>query len=369
MISATYPNKPAFLSNRKQVRKMKAFQRFEKAPRAARLKEVDVPEPAEDEVLLKVSHCGVCGSDLHAWLDHPGYEFVLPKVTFGHEVSGIVQHIGSAVTKWKLGDPAVMIAVQTAHDDNCRYCREGSPQLSTRRRVQGLSLDGGMAEYVCVKEEFLVPIPPDLSLHLASLTEPLSVADHCVVDRSPIEKESKVVVTGPGVIGTLCAIVAREQGAKVVVAGTERDEEARLSRLRQVGFATLTVGPELPPLDEQAKDFFGGEEADALVEASGASIALADSWKCVRPGGIVTAVALYGRNVDLNATQFVRKQIDLRTTYASAPSNYLRALDLLQKGAVDFDKLVTVYPLEEAEQAFVDAESQAVLKPVLSCSL
>ena len=80
-------------------------------------------------------------------------------------------------------------------------------------------------------------------------------------------------------------------------------------------------------------------------------------------------MALYGRNVDLNATQFVRKQIDLRTTYASAPSNYLRALDLLQKGAVDFDKLVTVYPLEEAEQAFVDAESQAVLKPVLSCSL
>ncbi|MFP6899332.1 MAG: alcohol dehydrogenase catalytic domain-containing protein, partial [Opitutales bacterium] len=134
---------------------MKAFRRFEKAPRAARLEEVKVPEPADDEVLLKVSHCGVCGSDLHAWLDHPGYEFVLPQVTFGHEVSGVVEHVGAEVTRWKVGDHAVMIAVQTAHDDNCRYCREGLPQLSTRRRVQGLSLDGGMAEYVCVKEEFL----------------------------------------------------------------------------------------------------------------------------------------------------------------------------------------------------------------------
>ncbi len=348
---------------------MKAFRRFEKAPRAARLEEVEAPEPAEDEVVLKVSHCGVCGSDLHAWLDHPGYEFVLPQVTFGHEVSGVVDQIGARVSQWQVGDHAVMIAVQTAHDDNCRYCLEGLPQLSNRRRVQGLSLDGGMAEYVAVKEEFLVPAPQDLPLRLASLTEPLSVADHCIVNRSAIEKESKVVVTGPGVIGAFCAIVARHHGAKVLVVGTERDEAARLSRLRKVGFATATVGGEQGALDEKVREFFNGEEADALVEASGASVALADSWKCVRPDGVVTAVALYGQNIDFNATQFVRKQIDLRTTYASAPSSYERAIDLLRGGAVDFDALATVYPLEDAGQAFPDAESQAVLKPVLSCEL
>ena len=178
-----------------------------------------------------------------------------------------------------------------------------------------------------------------------------------------------MVVTGPGAIGAFCAIVARHHGAKVLVVGTERDEAARLSRLRKVGFATATVGEDQGPLDEKVREFFDGMEADALVEASGASVALADSWKCVRPDGVVTAVALYGQNIDFNATQFVRKQIDLRTTYASSPSSYERAIDLLQGGVVDLDALATVYPLEDAGQAFSDAENQAVLKPVLSCEL
>ncbi|MBG31423.1 MAG: hypothetical protein CMI31_15710 [Opitutae bacterium] len=347
---------------------MKAFRRYEKAPKAARLEEVDRPTPDDDEVLLKVSHCGLCGSDLHAWLDHPGYEFVLPQVTFGHEVSGVIEDKGGGVSKWNVGDHAVMIAVQTFHDENCRFCREGSPQLSPKRRVQGLSLDGGMAEHVTINEQFLVPIPEGLSLNLAALTEPLSVADHCVTDRSSIGRDSKVIVSGPGVIGALCGIVARHKGAKVLMVGTERDESSRLSRLRQIGFETAIVGPDVSPLDDQAREFFQGEEADAMVEASGAAVALSDAWKSVRPDGEITAVALYGQNVDFNATQFVRKQIDLRTTYASSPRNYQQAIRLLQEDAVDFDALTTVYDLQDASKAFVDAENQAVLKPVLACS-
>ena len=150
--------------------------------------------------------------------------------------------------------------------------------------------------------------------------------------------------------------------------GTEQDEAARLRRLRKIGFETAIVGAELPPLHEQVKDFFQGEEADALLEASGAPLALADAWKCVRPDGTVTAVALYGQNVDLDATQFVRKQIDLRTTYASSPSNYRQAIKLLGEGILDFGALATVYDLQDAAQAFDDAERQAVLKPVLTCS-
>ena len=125
---------------------MKAFRRYAKEPRAARIEEVKIPEPGGNEVRLRVSHCGICGSDLHAWLDHPGYEFVLEQVTFGHELSGTVERTGSEATKWAAGDKIVMIALQTPHDEDDRYCREGLPQLSARRRVQGLHLDGGMAD-------------------------------------------------------------------------------------------------------------------------------------------------------------------------------------------------------------------------------
>ena len=94
-----------------------------------------IPEPEKNQVLLKVSpHCGVCGSDLHAWLNHPGYESVLPEVTFGHELSGSVVSTGPEAGDWNEGDCAVMIALQTSHDPNDRYCVDGLPQLSPRRR-------------------------------------------------------------------------------------------------------------------------------------------------------------------------------------------------------------------------------------------
>ena len=188
---------------------MKAFRRHAKEPRAARLEEVNVPEPGENEVLLRVSNCGICGSDLHAWLNHPGYEFVLEKVTFGHELSGIVEKVGPSVADWEIGDHAVMIALQTHHDDEDSYCRQGLPQLSARRRVQGLHLDGGMAEFVAVDTEFLIPVPEGLDMRLAALTEPLSVAEHCIGNRSSIGQGDKVLVTGPGIIGAFCAISAQ----------------------------------------------------------------------------------------------------------------------------------------------------------------
>ena len=165
---------------------MKAFRRYAREERAARLVDLPIPTPKGNEVLLRVAHCGICGSDLHAWLNHKGYESVLPEVTFGHEFSATVVETGSGVSNWKTDDQAVMIALQTHHDDNDPYCQMGLPQLSSRRRVQGLHLDGGMAEYVCVEEEFLLPIPSGLDLELAALTEPLSVAEHCIGNRTSI---------------------------------------------------------------------------------------------------------------------------------------------------------------------------------------
>jgi L-iditol 2-dehydrogenase len=347
---------------------VKAFRRFSREERAARLVDLPIPEPSESEVLLKVSHCGICGSDLHAWLNHKGYESVLPEVTFGHELSGTVEKTGAKANEWKVGDEAVMIALQTPHNPDDRYCQDKLPQLSSRRRVQGLHLDGGMAEYVCVDEEFLIPIPKALSLKLAALTEPLSVAEHCIGDRTEIEDRSNVVVSGPGIIGLLCAISARSRGANVLLSGTERDKPTRLRAAREIGFETLTVGPGEVNLNEQVIHYFP-DGADALVEASGAAQALSESWKSVRPNGIVTAVALYSRAIDIDLTQFLRKQIDLRTSYASSREDYLRAFRLLQDGAVDLDILTQDYPLSDAEQGFIDSEHLKVTKVLLDCSL
>jgi len=347
---------------------MKAFRRFARKQRAARLVELPNPEPKENEVLLKVSHCGICGSDLHAWLNHKGYESVLPEVTFGHEISGTVEKVGPGAEDWQVGDRAVMIALQTPYDRDDRYCQDNLPQLSSRRRVQGLHLDGGMAEYVCVDMEFLIPIPDGLALSLAALTEPLSVAEHCIESRTHIQNGSDVVVSGPGIIGLLCAISARNRGANVLLSGTEYDEPIRLCAARKIGFETLTVGPGKVSLHEQVLHHFP-HGADALVEASGAPTALSDSWKSVRPDGSVTAVALYSRSIDIDLTQFLRKQIDLRTSYASSKDDYLRSFDLLLSEKIDSSVLTKEYPLKDAEQGFIDSEQLAVTKVLLDCSV
>ena len=346
---------------------MKAFRRHARRERAASLVEVPVPEPEKNQVLLKVSHCGICGSDLHAWLNHPGYESVLPEVTFGHELSGSVVLTGPDTRDWKEGDRAVMIALQTSHDPNDRYCVDGLPQLSPRRRVQGLHLDGGMAEYICVDSEFLIPVPDGLDPALAALTEPLSVAEHCIGNRSSVGPGDRVVVSGPGIIGMFCALSARSCGAEVLISGTERDEPSRLQAARRIGFETLIVGPDKRSLAEQVGEHFT-DGADALIEASGAAPALSEAWQSVRPDGVVTAVALYARKLDLDLTQFVRRQIDLRVSYASSRTDYLRAFDLLSQGAVDLSSLTRTYQLAEAEQAFADSENLQVMKALLACS-
>ena len=317
---------------------MKAFRRFAKKERAARLEEVAIPNLQKNDVLVKVSHCGICGSDLHAWLNHKGYESVLPEVTFGHELSGTIVQSTVQDGKYHVGQKVVMIALQTQHDPSDPFCQNGLPQLSPRRRVQGLHLDGGMAEYIAVEEEFLLPIPEGLSMELAALTEPLSVAEHCIENRTSIQKNDRVVVSGPGIIGMLCAISARSRGAEVVVVGTEMDEDIRLSAARKLGFETIVVGPQLTPLCKQVEEKFPGG-ADALVEASGAPVALSEAWRSVRPNGTVTAIALYSRTIDLDLTQFLRKQIDLRTSYASSKPDYLRAFELFKNGQVNAENL------------------------------
>ena len=346
---------------------MKALRRQSKTACDVKVQEVERPEPGAGQVRIKLDYCGICGSDLHAYKNDPGYESVLAEVTFGHELAGVIDAVGEGVTNWSVGQAASIVAVQGCLEADCPMCSTGVPQLCPDRRVQGLHLDGGMAEYMVADEKYLLAIPEGLDAKAAALTEPLSVGVHCVKHCSDIKKDDLVVVTGPGIIGMLSALVAREQGATVVVSGTAADDQVRLPAARRIGFETLIVGPDCAPLHEQVIEKYG-RQADALIEASGASIVLSDAWRVVRQCGTVSVVALYARNADLDVTQFVRKQIAIRTSYASAVPAYEHAFELLASGAIPVDELVQLYPLDDAVKAFEDAAQQLVMKPMLSCA-
>ncbi|BDG60174.1 zinc-binding dehydrogenase [Caldinitratiruptor microaerophilus] len=340
---------------------MKAVVKYGRQPGQVELRDVPVPEPGPGQVLVRVAACGICGSDLHAYLSDPGYEFVAVPVVLGHEFSGTVEAVGQGVSDLAPGDRVVGLAIQGC--GRCETCRSGSSHLCPSRRVHGLHHDGGMAEYTTVGQEHLVRVPDGVDLPAVALVEPLSVAVHAVVDRSRVRPGDLVVVSGPGPIGLLCALVARHAGGTVVVTGAQADATHRLPAAARLGFPVLNVAEE--PLSDGLRRLTGRSEADVWVEASGAGAALEAAAGSVRSGGVVTVVGMYAHPVELFFTSLVRKEVDVLFSYASHRANYLRALALVAGGAIDPTPLADPFPLSRASEAFAAALEKRVVKPVL----
>lgn len=335
---------------------MLALRKLAKRPGAIGVVELERPTPGPGEVLLRVAACGICGSDLHAYNEDPGYEWVKVPVTLGHEFAGTVEAVGPGVTDWSPGMRAAIIAIQ--YCGACPACRRGQTALCEQRRGQGLSLDGGMAEFSLVTSQFLVPLPPEMDLVTGALVEPLSVAVHTVVERSVIAPGDLAVVTGPGIIGLLCALVARLRGARVIVGGAPADRAFRLPVAEQLGFETIVAGER--PLAELLP-----RPADSVIEASGSSAALAGVLGAVRRGGSITVVGMYAQPVNWFMTTAVRDELTIRCSYASAYPDYQRAVELLSAGLIPVESLIRRYPLREGQQAFADAVGKRVMKPLL----
>lgn len=340
---------------------MKAFAKVGCGSGETRLEEFPKPKRGIGEVLIKVAACGICGSDLHAYRADRGYEWMEPPTVLGHEFAGTVEEVGDDGGLLEPGDRVVAIAIQGC--GVCRTCMLGSTHLCPRRQIVGLNHNGGMSEHVVVAERHLVRVPDNVKLELAALAEPLSVAVHAVLERATIQPGQMVVVTGPGPIGLLCAVLARLSGGEVLVVGTDADATTRLPAADRLGFRTANL--EDGPLGEHLQDAFGERSPDAWIEASGAVAALEDALDLVRLGGTITVVGMFSEPMSFFPTQAVRSELGLLFSYASNYPDYEVALDLLASGAIDPDPLVQQYSLDAASRAFEEAEQGRTVKPLL----
>lgn len=173
----------------------------------------DYPTPVvgPGDVLIEVSHCGVCGSDIHFVLE--GWS--APNKVHGHEYSGTVVAVGDAVTTWSVGD--LVVGGPSVRCGECEYCRAGRPNLcSGRGAVGGSDWQGAFAEYMRVPEAELLRLPAGLTLRAAALTEPLAVALHGIT-RAQVQPGERVLITGGGPIGALSAAALIHRGVTDVV--------------------------------------------------------------------------------------------------------------------------------------------------------
>lgn len=302
-----------------------------------RMEDREVPEPGPGEVQVQVKAVGVCGSDIHYFEHGRIADFVVEApLVLGHEASGVVTRLGEGVTDLEIGTTVAMEpGVPCGH---CRQCRSGRYNLCPEVEFFATPpIDGAFAEYVVLPRDFVHPVPPHVSYDAAALVEPLSVGVWAC-QKANVSLGTRVLVTGGGPIGAVCALVARARGAQIVGV-TDVSPERRL-RIEELGFTAVDpIVADLP-------------EADVLLECSGAAAAIDQGVRALAPAGTAVLIGMAPSDtVAIPVGAIQGKEIWLTGTFRYA-NTYPTAVDLVSSGAVDLDALVSAtYGLEEAEQA------------------
>ncbi len=325
------------------------------------VQEVPEPKPRANEVVIGVDSAGICGTDLHIYLDEFPTE---PPVTLGHEFAGVVTEVGSDVREWSLGD-RVTSSTYFSTCGKCDYCRCGRPNLCLDRRSIGSRRDGAFAERVVVPAANLFRLPDSLDFESAAMTEPLACTIHGVLDRSKVEPADNVVISGPGPIGLLALQLVRAAGARAIVLGTSADS-ARLSIAAGLGAdATINVDT-TDDLLALVEDLFGIYGADVGIECSGAAPAAQTILSLLRRGARFCQMGLYGKPIPFDQDQVCYKELTVTGTNASSVASWPRALKLLTDRRINVNAMISHrYPLTAWPDALSVAESKQGLKILL----
>jgi alcohol dehydrogenase/L-iditol 2-dehydrogenase len=344
--------------------KMKAVVKYDNFDGATELREVPIPEIGEEDVLVRVSYIGICGSDPHMHHNNVTYKVNVPLI-LGHEFAGTIEKIGSKVKGFEVGQ-RVTAETHADYCGKCILCRTNNYHLCRERKGYGFQADGAFAKYVRVPSRILHKVPDNVSLKEAALTEPLCVAYSSLVKHSNIKPGDLVVIIGPGPIGLLCTKIASLLGASdIIVVGTEGDEK-RLELAKEMG-ATMIINSS----KENAADIILGIRdnygADAVVDAAGSSATLKLSLDVIRPGGQINKIGWGPKPVGFSLDQIIQKAVTLKGTFSHNWDVWEKCLILMEKKAVDLNKLIThVLPLDRWEEGFELIENKEAVKVVLT---
>ena len=312
-------------------------------PRDLRVESSTRPEVRGDEVLVRVTVAGLCGTDYRIWSgDRP---VAYPRV-MGHEFVGRVETIGAGVTRVA---PGGHVAVEPNYScGTCPLCWEGNKNLCLARTAVGIDVDGCFAELVRVPARCCWPAPAGVADEDLVLTEPLAVAVRAV-GRADVRSGETVAVVGAGTLGLLAVQVARGHGARIlVVSRTAR----RFALARDLGAeATHTV--EDGPLDARARAFSGREGVDCVIETAGTAEAVNHALALVRPGGRLILTGLPHESTPVEFFSVVRREITILGSMIYQ-DEFSEAMRLVADGTVKTRPLVSHrFPLDAIGDAFV----------------
>ena len=324
--------------------------------------EMPILEPHQS--LLKVNAVGICGSDLHMYDGHGGYDWVTYPLVLGHEVTGKVVAVGKGEF------PAQRMVINPYKScGKCEFCLAGESnrcdfddykyvKTPTEALRYGFREPGGMAEYMVVDNKNLIPIPDEVTDEVAAISEALAVSYTAVLKIENFAKKS-ILVVGPGPIGLgAAAILVGSGNSQVVMLGTAVDKD-RLQLAKDIGVSAVYEHAEDIP-HEQFKGF------DAIIDCSGHPTIPNTALRLLKRGGELVLVGINPASFSVPMDQIVRGEISIKGSYGITQSNYEAVLSLAADTRYPFQKLVAeTVPFKDCLDGFESALNKATGKVVI----
>ncbi|MBN1798940.1 MAG: alcohol dehydrogenase catalytic domain-containing protein [Spirochaetales bacterium] len=325
------------------------------------VQEMEKPVPDADEILVKVHACGICGSDIMEW-----YRIKKAPLVLGHELSGEVVAVGTAVKKFKKGDR--IFSTHHVPCGGCYYCLKGhTTACETFQKVNNHD-PGGFSQYLKISGKSLETgtyiLPDSMSYEQATFIEPLGTVVRGL-RAAELKPGECVAVLGSGIIGLLMIKAARALGAGRIIA-TDVDE-FRLKKAREFGAEYSVKADE--DLSCFIKKVNNGRLADKVIICAGALAAARQAIHCVDKGGLINffAVPRPGETVAIDFNPFWRNDVTLKTCYGAAPLDNVQAMELIRGGNIKVDDMITHrFPLSDIGKGFrIAARGKDCLKVII----
>ena len=315
----------------------------------------DPPQPYE--VQVRPAFSGICGTDLHIFNGAMDQRVELPHI-MGHEMSGAVSAIGENVADLEIGQPVTVMPL--APCGKCRACVDGLSHICYHLQFLGIDTPGSFQSYWNVPAHSIHLLPRTASLSHAALIEPIAVACHDV-RLGEVQEGDKVVVLGCGPIGMLIALVAKENGAEVVVSEINR---FRLDLASSLGFNV--INPTEDDLIQYVNNWTDGSGADRVFEVSGstAGAEVMTDLVCVR--GAVVVVAIFGQPPPVDLFRCFWREIKIIGVRVYETCDFSQAIRLVDEGSLPLDKLISdIRPMHKLPESFREMSEGADLMKVL----
>lgn len=334
-----------------------------------RVEEVKKPEINDDEMLIRVKTCAICGTDIRIY-KHGHFKIQEgDRRILGHEIAGVIEEIGGNVEGYRIGQR--VIVPPNVGCGHCKMCQEGYNQLCLDYEAFGISLDGGFAEYIKVPGHAIhmgnvIEIPERLSYEEAALCEPLSCCynSYQALDTKPGEC---VVIIGSGPIGVLHGMIHKIAGATKIIMADIID--SRLEEVNKIGVADVLVNSKMEDLKTRVLEETHGLGAGVVITAN--------SVPAIQQLGLEVA-AVHGRinffggmpkgkeNVSLNTNLIHYKELKALGTTGSNIRHMMKSIELAASNRMDLEPMVTKrFAIEETKEAFHYAAEGKGLKALM----